>query len=95
MPRRGQIDPMGRVDILFSRIIERVAHQSGNPVVQGVYEQIKPALDNAIADKLGPRKTKLVRRVLKIMHKRGMVDQLAARIAGTGVGAPGTKGATQ
>lgn len=42
------VDPAGRLDILLTRIVDRMVEQQKNPVVTALYETFKPVLHEEI-----------------------------------------------
>jgi len=50
-PLQG-VDPRGRVDVLASRLLERVVVTSCGPMVAGAYPRLKPAIDDLIVKAL-------------------------------------------
>jgi hypothetical protein len=52
-PRKS--DPLGRVDILASRIVEELVSSANNPIARAVHRQLRPEIDQAFHELLGPR----------------------------------------
>lgn len=56
-PLEGQ-DPAGRVDVLASRIVEKMVNASNNPEIKRWFSLGKPLLDQELAKRLGPLSVK-------------------------------------
>ena len=48
-------DITGRLDVAAARALERVVGSIPNPLIQGIYSDLKPVLDGALAELLAPR----------------------------------------
>lgn len=48
-------DITGRLDVAASRALERVVGSVPNPLIQGIYSDLKPVVDNVLAELLAPR----------------------------------------
>lgn len=57
-------DPQGRVDLLFARLFQEGVNASKNPTVASAYAQLKPAFEEALYRKVGPR-TRLGRKMAR------------------------------
>lgn len=73
--RARKVDPTGRVDILFSGAVERAAMMQRSTWLRDLYLRFKPAIHQAIREKLGPRKLPRVRRMVKQLSEAGVFDQ--------------------
>lgn len=51
-------DITGRLDVAASRALERVVGSVPNPLIQGIYSDLKPVVDNVLAELLAPRTKK-------------------------------------
>lgn len=57
-PLIGIAKAEGRMDVLASRALERMAHGCGDPSVAALYEGARPVLDTALMQCFGPRRVK-------------------------------------
>lgn len=48
-------DITGRLDVAAARALERVVGSLPNPLIQGIYSDLKPVVDNVLAELLAPR----------------------------------------
>lgn len=65
--RRDRKDPTGRLDVLFLRIVDRSAEANSSPLVRGVYDALKPLLEQTVKEKFGPRRKlgRIVKKAIK------------------------------
>lgn len=52
-------DPTGRLDWLAAKLLDRAVEQRGNPVLSGVYQELRVPLEQALRNLIGPRNRKL------------------------------------
>lgn len=45
----------GRVDVLASRLLQRMANGTGDPALMAVYEKARPVVDTVIMQTMGPK----------------------------------------
>lgn len=57
-PLVGVASAEGRMDVLASRALERMAHGCGDPSVAALFEGARPVLDTALMECFGPRRVK-------------------------------------
>jgi len=48
----------GRVDVLASRALQRMAHSVGDPALAALYEKARPMVDTVIMQSVGPRRVR-------------------------------------
>ena len=53
-PKRVK-NPQGRVDVLLAQLLERGLQTVKNPAVPGIYQEVKPLVEQALKQHLGPR----------------------------------------
>jgi len=62
LPTKSPLDSVsmteGRVDVLMSRGLQRMANGCGDPVVAAMYEKARPMVDKVLLETVGPKKVR-------------------------------------
>ncbi len=62
LPETSPLDSVsmteGRVDVLASRALQRMANGCGDPVVAALYERARPTVDSVLMETVGPRRVR-------------------------------------
>ena len=79
-------DPSGRLDVLASRVLERLVGMSGSPLLHDLYRIGKDSLDRDIHRALGPRSLPPAARRAFRLIQRGELGVVGPGPVGTGRG---------
>jgi hypothetical protein len=68
-PISKQVNPQGRLDVLASQLLERIAQK--HPIARAVHEELQPEIEALLAAHLGPRnpRSRKVTRAVRMAAK--------------------------